>query len=64
MVEVNKNDVVDKMVKVAEEFNLEAISASNLPAEQVNQMMEQVRPQLYTIQGAIYDALVEDGVIK
>jgi hypothetical protein len=61
---MNKNEVVEKMVKIVEEFNLLAIQGSGLPEDQVAQMTEQVRPQLYTIQGEIYDALVKDGIIN
>lgn len=61
---MNKNEVVEKMVKIVEEFNLLAIQGSGLPEDQVAQMTEQVRPQLYTIQGEIYDALAKDGIIS
>ena len=61
---MNKNEVVEKMVKIVEEFNLLAIQGAGLPEDQVAQMTEQVRPQLYTIQGEIYDALVSQGIIK
>ena len=52
------------MVEIAEAFNLQAMEAANLPTDQAEQMAAQVRPQLYTIQGEIYDTLVEDGVIQ
>lgn len=61
---MNKTEVIQKMVEIAEEFNLQAIKNADLPESQVQQMIEQVRPQLYTIQGEIYEALVKDGVIK
>lgn len=60
---MNRDEIVQKMVEIAEAFNLESIQGAGLPEEQVEQMMTQVRPQLYTIQGEIYDTLVEDGVI-
>jgi hypothetical protein len=41
-----------------------SIKGSGLPEAQVKQMIDQVRPQLYTIQGEIYDFLVKDGIIK
>lgn len=60
---MNRDEIVQKMVEIAEAFNLESIQGAGLPQDQVDQMMLQVRPQLYTIQGEIYDTLVEDGVI-
>ena len=61
---MTRDEVVEKMVLIAETNNLEAMQSANLPDEQVEQMMEQVRPQLEKIQGQIYDALVSDGVIN
>lgn len=61
---MNKNEVVEQMVEIAEDFNLLAIEGSGLPEEQIKQMIEQVRPQLYTIQGEIYDYLFSQGIIK
>jgi hypothetical protein len=61
---MNKNEVVEKMVKIAEEYNLLAIQGSGMPEDQIRQMVDQVRPQLYEIQGEIYDTLVKDGLIK
>ena len=52
------------MVSIAEEYNLLAIQGSGLPEEQIKQMVDQVRPQLYEIQNEIYDQLVKDGIIK
>jgi hypothetical protein len=61
---MNKNEVVEKMVGIAEEYNLLAIQGSGLPEDQIKQMVDQVRPQLYEIQSEIYDTLVKDGLIK
>jgi hypothetical protein len=61
---MNKNDVVEKMVGIAEEYNLLAIQGSGMPEDQIRQMVDQVRPQLYAIQSEIYDLLVKDGLIK
>jgi hypothetical protein len=61
---MEKNEVVQKMVSIVEEFNLLSIKGSGLPESQVKQMTDQVRPQLYAIQGEIYDVLVKDGIIK
>jgi hypothetical protein len=61
---MEKNQVVQKMVSIAEEFNMLAINGSGLPEDQAKQMIDQVRPQLYAIQGEIYDTLVKDGIIK
>jgi hypothetical protein len=61
---MNKNEVIQKMVEIAEEFNLQAIKAADLPEAQIQQMIEQVRPQLYTIQGEIYEVLLKEGVIQ
>lgn len=61
---MTKDEAIQKMVEIAEEFNLQAIQGSGMEPEQIEQMMAQVRPQLYMIQGAIYDALVDEGVIK
>jgi hypothetical protein len=61
---MNKNKVVEEMVKIAEEFNLLAIQGSGLPEDQIKQMTEQVKPQLYAIQGEIYDYLLSQGIIK
>jgi hypothetical protein len=52
------------MVGIAEEYNLLAIQGSGLPEDQIKQMVDQVRPQLYEIQSEIYDTLVKDGIIK
>jgi hypothetical protein len=52
------------MVGIAEEYNLLAIQGSGMPEDQIKQMVNQVRPQLYTIQSEIYDLLVKDGLIK
>lgn len=61
---MTRDEVVEKMVLIAETNNLEAMQSANLPDDQVEQMMEQVRPQLEKINGQIYDALVSDGVIN
>jgi hypothetical protein len=61
---MNKNEVVEKMVRIAEEYNILAMQGSNMPEDQIEQMVDQVRPQLYTIQSDIYDLLVKDGLIK
>lgn len=61
---MTRDEVVEKMVLIAETNNLEAMQGSNLPPEQIEQMMQQVRPQLVNIQGQIYDALLSDGVIN
>ena len=61
---MNKNEVVEKMVGIAEEYNLLAIQGSGMPEDQIKHMVNQVRPQLYTIQSEIYDLLVKDGLIK
>jgi hypothetical protein len=61
---MNKSEVVEKMVAIAEEYNLLAIQGAGMPEDQVKQMVDQVRPQLYTIQSEIYDTLVKDGLIK
>jgi hypothetical protein len=61
---MEKNQVVEKMVSIAEEFNMLAINGSGLPEDQAKQMIDQVRPQLYAIQGEISDVLVQDGIIK
>jgi hypothetical protein len=61
---MNKTEVIQRMVEIAEEFNLQAIRGADLPESQVQQMIEQVRPQLYTIQGEIYEVLLKEGVIQ
>jgi hypothetical protein len=61
---MHKSEVVDKMVKIAEEYNLLAIQGAGLPEAQIKQMTDQVRPQLYEIQNEIYDTLVKDGIIQ
>jgi hypothetical protein len=61
---MTRDEVVEKMVLIAETNNLEAMQSASLPEDQIEQMMSQVRPQLEKIQGQIYDALVEDGVIN
>jgi hypothetical protein len=61
---MDKKEVVRKMVSIAEEYNLLAIQGSGLPEEQIKQMVDQVRPQLYEIQNEIYDQLVKDEIIK
>ena len=61
---MNKNEVVEKMVGIAEEYNILAIRGSGMPEDQIEQMVNQVRPQLYEIQSEIYDTLVKDGLIK
>lgn len=61
---MNKNEIIQTMVEIAEEFNLSAIQGAGLPEDQVAQMVEQVRPQLYAIQGEIYNFLFDKGIIK
>jgi hypothetical protein len=61
---MSKNETVEKMVGIAEEYNLLAIQGAGMPEDQIKQMVDQVRPQLYTIQSEIYDMLVKDGLIK
>lgn len=61
---MNKNEIIQTMVEIAEEFNLSAIQGAGLPEDQVAQMIEQVRPQLYEIQGEIYNFLFDKGIIK
>jgi hypothetical protein len=61
---MNKNEIIERMVKVAEEHNLIAMQGAGLPEDQIKQMVEQVRSQLYTIQSDIYDVLVAEGIIK
>ena len=61
---MNKNEVVEKMVGIAEEYNLLAIQGTGMPEDQIKQMVNQVRPQLYEIQSEIYDTLLKDGLIK
>jgi hypothetical protein len=61
---MNKNEVIQTMVEIAEEFNLQAMGQAGLPEDQIKQMVEQVRPQLYAIQGEIYNFLSDNGVIK
>jgi type III secretion system FlhB-like substrate exporter len=61
---MNKDEVIQAMVEIAEEFNVQAMNQASLPEDQVKQMVEQVRPQLYAIQGEIYNFLFDKGVIK
>jgi type III secretion system FlhB-like substrate exporter len=61
---MGKSEIVDQMVEIAEDFNLLAIEGAGLPEEQVKQMIDQVRPQLYAVQGEIYDFLLAQGIIK
>lgn len=61
---MSKNEVVEEMVKIAEAFNLLAIQGAGLPEDQIKEMIDQVKPQLYTIQGEIYDFLLAQGIIK
>lgn len=61
---MNKNEVVEKMVGIAEEYNILAIQGSGMPEDQIKQMVDQVRPQLYEIQGEIYDYLLSQKIIK
>ena len=61
---MTRDEVVEKMVLIAEANNLEAMQSASLPDDQIEQMMEQVRPQLEKIQGQIYDSLLSDGVIN
>jgi hypothetical protein len=61
---LTKEEVIKKMVDIAEQNNLEAMQSANLEDAQIEQMMEQVRPQLEKIQGQIYDALMEAGALN
>jgi hypothetical protein len=60
---MNKEQAIQKMVEIAEDFNLQAMSEFGLTEDQVNQIIKQTRPQLYAIQGEIYNFFVEKGVI-
>ena len=61
---MTRDEVVEMMVLIAEANNLEAMQSADLPEDQVENMMEQVRPQLEKIQGQIYDAMVEKEIIN
>lgn len=61
---MTRDEIVEKMVLIAETNNLEAMQSASLPDDQIEQMMSQVRPQLEKIQGQIYDSLVSDGIIN
>lgn len=61
---MNKSEIVERMVKIAEEHNLMAMRGAGLPEDQIEQMIDQVKPQIYTIQSDIYEVLVAEGVIK
>jgi len=61
---MTRDEVVEMMVLIAEANNLEAMQSADLPEDQVEKMMEQVRPQLEKIQGQIYDAMVEKEIIN
>ena len=61
---MNKDEVIQTMVEIAEDFNLQAMKQADLPEDQIKQMVEQVRPQLYAIQGEIYSYLFSQGIIK
>lgn len=61
---MTRDEIVEKMVLIAEANNLEAMQSASLPDDQIEQMMSQVRPQLEKIQGQIYDSLLSDGIIN
>jgi hypothetical protein len=60
---MSRDIIVAKMVIIAEQNNEEAMKSSGMDAKSMSAMKDQVRSQLFKIQGDILDALVEEGLI-
>ena len=59
-----KDHIIEKMVKIVEDLNTLAMRQSGLPENQIKQMNEQARPQLYMIQGEVYEFLFSQNIIR
>jgi hypothetical protein len=61
---MDRDEIVTKMVIIAEKNNIEAMKSAGMDASAIMNMVNQVRPQLFKIQGEILDTLANDGVIS
>ena len=52
------------MVKIVENLNTLAMRQSGIPEIQIKQMNKQARPQLYMIQGEVYEFLSSQNIIR
>lgn len=63
MVSMNKEDAVEAMTRYILEMNRKMAVDQNIPAAQLEPALEQMLPQLTTVNGELYDLLVDMGVI-
>jgi len=61
---VDKHEVIQKMVEIAEELNCLATQGHGISDADIAQMAERSRPHLYMVQSEIYNALYQEGIIK
>lgn len=61
---MDRDEIVTKMVIIAEKNNIEAMKSAGMDASAIMNMVNQVRPQLFKIQGEILDTLANDGIIS
>jgi NAD(P)H-nitrite reductase large subunit len=60
---MDRDIIVAKMVIIAEKNNEQAMQSSGMDDKAMAIMKDQVRSQLFKIQGEILDTLVEEGFI-
>jgi len=61
---MDKRSIVEKMVAIAEQYNLEAMQGAGMELPEMMKTASAVRPQLYSIQGKILDTLLSEGIIS
>lgn len=64
MVSMSKEEVVEAMTRYILEMNRKMAIDQNIPSAQLEPALEQMLPQLTTVNGELYDLLVDMGVIE
>jgi len=60
---MDKRSIVEKMVGIAEQYNMEAMQGAGMQLPDMMNTAATVRPQLYKIQGDILDTLINEGIL-
>jgi hypothetical protein len=61
---MDKNLIIAKMVSIAERNNLAAMKDSGMETNDIMNMSDQVRPQLFKIQEDILNTLISEKIIS
>jgi hypothetical protein len=64
VIKMNKDEVVEIMCNVVEDINRKLAENMPIGSDQLEEMLAQSRPQLVSINGALYDKLFEYGIIQ